>query len=384
MKNNLDIRRATERRHDASQTSFEGKTMSRFGFAAALAVAILMAGAASAQQISIEDMRGKTIVLPKPAEKIVVIPIPLASVLMTLDGSSKRLIGINPSARQSLAEGFLSTIFPEALAIPTDIVRGGQFTPNLESILGSRPDLVVQWSAPPELTKSMEEAGLAVVGLTNDPPTQAINERNLAILAAIIGRGDRMRELLAFNRDAETRIAQALADVPTAAQPRVLYFRDYQAALRVAGTNSYRDWAFTLAKGINAAGELRGAVAVSHEQILRWNPDVILLGAFDEATPQMVIGQPELAAVEAVKNKRVYKMPHGGYRWDPGSHESLLAWQWLAALLHPDRVRIDMRAEMRKLYRFFYAHELTDTQIDAILRFDVNANMANYARFAGQ
>jgi len=353
-------------------------------FAAALAVAIFTTGAASAQQVSIEDMRGKTIVLPKPAERIVVIPIPLASVLMTLDGGSKRLIGINPSARQSLQEGFLRTIFPEALSIPTDIVRGGQFTPNLESILGSRPDLVVQWSAPPELTKGMEDAGLTVVGLTNDPPTQAINERNLAILAAIIGRDDRMRELLAFNREAESRIATALADVPDAARPRVLYFRDYQAALRVAGTNSYRDWAFGLAKGVNAAAEIRGTVAVSHEQILRWNPEVILLGAFDEATPQMVIGQPELAGVEAVKNKQVYKMPHGGYRWDPGSHESLLAWQWLAALLHPDRVPIDLRAEMRKLYRFFYAHDLTDTQIDGILRFDVNANMAGYSRFARQ
>jgi len=83
-----------------------------------------------------------------------------------------------------------------------------------------------------------------------------------------------------------------------------------------------------------------------------------------------------------VKNRRVYKIPHGGYRWDPGSHESLLALEWIAMVMHPGRFDFDLRADMRETYRFLYNHELTDAEIDEILHMGLNASMAGYERFA--
>ena len=126
-------------------------------------------------QIRVDDQRGRTIELPKPAERIVTIPIPMASIIMALDGSSRRIVGMHPSAHQSIQEGFLRRVFPEALSIQADVTRGGIYTPNLESILALRPDVVVQWTEPVDVIQALERVGLTVVGLTDSPPTQEIH-----------------------------------------------------------------------------------------------------------------------------------------------------------------------------------------------------------------
>ena len=115
------------------------------------------------------DQRGKTIEFTAPPQRIVVIPLPMAAVIMTLDGTSKRVVGMHPAARQSITDGFLHTVFPEAGSIAADITRGGQLTPNVEAILALRADTVVTWTEPAEAVQVLERAGLRVVTLINNP-----------------------------------------------------------------------------------------------------------------------------------------------------------------------------------------------------------------------
>ncbi len=354
----------------------------RRGAGCLAAVLAALTYAAQAEPVTVQDQRGRIVELAAPAQRIVSIPIPLPSVIMALDSSAQRLVGIHPAARQSIEDGFLKKVFPEALNIPSDVIRGGQFNPNLESILALRPDLVVQWHQPAELISTLDNAGLRVVGLYNDPPTQEINERNLLIIGQLIGREDRVRALLTRNRATYAKIAAVTETIPDGDRPRVIYFREFGATIRPAGSNNYRDFWINLSGGRNAANALKGlSAAVNMEQIITWNPEVVFLGAFDESTPQMLLSAPELAGVDAIKHRRVYKLPHGGYRWDPGSHESALAWQWAALLLHPTRFDFDLRAEMRASYDFFYNYALADAEIDDILQMPLNKHMSGYARF---
>jgi len=165
-------------------------------------------------QIRVDDQRGRRIELPKPAERIVTIPMPMAAVTIALDGSARRVVGMHPASRQSIQEGFLRRIFPEALSIQADVTRGGMFTPNLESILALRPDVVVQWTEPPDLIRALEGAGLTVVGLINSPPTQEIHERNLAIVGEIIGQRERVAQLLRAQQEMRRQIEAAVAGIP--------------------------------------------------------------------------------------------------------------------------------------------------------------------------
>jgi iron complex transport system substrate-binding protein len=352
------------------------------GLRVVLALAILLTAVPLAwAQVRVDDQRGRTIALPKPAERIVTIPIPMASIIMALDGSSRRIVGMHPSARQSIQDGFLRRVFPEALAIQADVTRGGMFTPNLESIFALRPDVVVQWTEPADLIQVLEGAGLTVVGLTDSPRTQDIHERNLTILGEVIGQRGRVAQLIRIQQETRQRVEQALAGVLESEKPRVLYLRALRQNMRPGGRATYQDFWMRLAGGINVAGFAGVNTAVNVEQIVVWNPQVIFIGAFDDATPDDLLRLPALAEVEAVRERRVYKLPHGGYRWDPGSHESHLTWQWAAMLLHPGRVHFDLRDSMRKTYRFLYRYELTDADMDEILQAPFNAAMKHYAAF---
>ena len=108
---------------------------------------------------------------------------------------------------------------------------------------------------------------------------------------------------------------------------------------------------------------------------------MILLGTFDAATPSDIYADPRWQGLDAVKARRVYKFPLGGYRWDPPSQEFALGWVWLAGLLHPERETANLRVVMRDWFTFLYKHDLTDDEIDGVLFAAQNRQSAGYERY---
>jgi iron complex transport system substrate-binding protein len=302
---------------------------------------------------------------------------------MALDGSSRRVVGIHPAARQSIEEGFLRRVFPEALSIRSDVTQGGNFNPNLETILQLRPQIVLQWTEPADIINALDRARIPVAGLTNDPPNQQVHERNLMIVGAVIGQSTRTDTLLASQRRVLGEIESIAAAISPTQKKRLLYLRLMQPSIVPAGPETYQDFWMRLVGGYNVA-EARGldSATINLEQILVWNPEVIFLGAFDKSMPAELLSNPALQRVDAVRSGRVYKLPHGGYRWDPGSHESHLGWQWAAMLVHPDRFNFDLRRQVRETYRFLYNYEVTESDLDEILQMSLNSASAGYGVFA--
>ncbi len=178
------------------------------------------------------------------------------------------------------------------------------------------------------------------------------------------------------------------AETPTTTGPpaKVLYFNRFADGLKVAGTGTYNDFYIGLVGATNPAsgpGGLAtgGMVGVDVEQVVAWDPDIILLGNFDGALPADVYASPAWAAITAVRESRVYKVPIGGYRWDPPSHESPLMWRWLAMLVHPTGPRFDLFGEIQRYYRLYYDRTPTPTQLKAMLWADANSHSAHYEQF---
>ena len=75
------------------------------------------------------------------------------------------------------------------------------------------------------------------------------------------------------------------------------------------------------------------------------------------------------SGISAVKNRRVYKVPAGLYRWaPPNSFEKPLYMKWTAAIVQPKLFSdIDIRKEIRDFYASYYKYNLTEEQIDTIL-----------------
>lgn len=348
---------------------------------AALALALLPVGTAIAQSIEIIDQENRTITLEAPAERIVTIPMPMASGVIAIDGSADKLVGMNPLSLTAIDEGILGRIFPEALSI-TDAVTATNFVPNVEALAAANPDLVIQWGGRgPEIVDPILNAGLNALLIVYGNETNARDY--MTNVATAIGKPERIEELVVWREAVQQDIASVTEKLPDEERPNVLYLGRSLSDITASGApNNYNNWYIQLAGGRNAAADLEGGQSINREQIAQWNPDVILLNSFEpDLDVSWVYDDPILSLTTAAQEKRVFKMPLGGYRWDPPNQESPLTWMWLAELLHPDLFDYDLRAEMVEAYKVLYDYELTDADIDEILWVSFQGDGAGYDQF---
>ncbi len=338
--------------------------------------------ARSQRSVSVTDQRGKTIRLPGPATRVVTVPIPAASMLIAIDQSARHLVGMQDASWTAIHDGIMATMFPAALKVRHD-VADQDFAPNVETILALRPDVVVQWGDHGSgIITPLQNAGLTVLGLSygsQDDLTAWIR-----LFAAILGKPERGRRILS-RMDAELHQIRALPTSAAGKGTRILYFLQFKGGLQVAGAGTYNDYYIKLVGATNPASSSRsvqGFTGVDIEEVLTWDPDIVLLGNFDDAVPADVYGDPVWQGVSAVRSRRVYKVPLGGYRWDPPGQESPLMWRWLWSVVHPDgQPAAGFRRRIVDYFQFLYGYRPSDQQMDTMLWTDVNDGSANYQQF---
>lgn len=351
------------------------------GLAGGLAAATA-ALSAHAEPITIIDHEKRTVTLEKAAERIASIPIPMASTLVAMDGGTKRLVGMNPTAKSAIVEGILGRIFPEAKDIPSDITAPN-FLPNVEELAATNPDLVIQWAdRGKDLVDPITNAGLTAMLISYG--TEAKTREYQRMAAVAMGRPERAEAINGWRATVEAELSEKAKAIAADKKPKVLYLGRALGGLTASGNKgNYNAWYIELAGGVSASADVQGqGTTISPEQIAEWNPDVILLNSFEAKLGlDRILKDPILSLTKAAQTNAVYKMPLGGYRWDPPNQESPLTWMWLANLLHPEIFSYDLRGEMKKAYKMLYNYELTEADIDGILWMDMQGATTNYAQF---
>ena len=348
-----------------------------------LAVGCSIVSVTAAEPITFTDQRDRTITLDGVAERVITIPIPAASLFMSVDGGTSKLVGMHPLSKGAIKGEILQTFYPEALKIPSDIAGPGfNFTPNVEAILSLDPDLVFQWGhLNDDIIDPLTNAGLNVALIKIGK--EEFTRQWLTMMGTITGNEEKAAQMISWRDDVKAEIKGETDKIAVNERPRVLYFMNYLSKLRVAGGKSYNNFYIDLAGGKNAAAELGVFVDVGPEQVIEWDPEVILLNGFEKKlSPQDVYNNPLFAELSAVKNRRVYKMPLGGYRWDPPNQESPLTWLWLSMVLHPERFDWNLPARIDTNYKTMYGQGVTAEDIKSILRFKMNKDAANYDIFS--
>ncbi|PWR74548.1 ABC transporter substrate-binding protein [Methanospirillum stamsii] len=321
------------------------------------------------------DQRGEMVTIPEHVERVITIPIPAASMVYTLDGDGSRLVGMNPSSMAAIKNGILGKMDPDLLTIETNFIQGGMFEPNVEEILKLDPDVVFQWAQyGEELYKPLEDAGIPVICLKYG--TQEDLETWIKLFGEVLDRQEQADNLITYQQGMSAKIKEKTANIAETDKPRVLSL-PYGDQLTVSGSGTYNDYYFGLTGAKNVASEVPGSsTQVSMEQIINWDPEIIYIGNFDDLTPQDILenridGQ-DWAGIDAVKNGRVYKVPLGGYRWDPPNQESPLMWEWLMEIQHPELFDFNLREDMKKFYKVYYDYDLNDEEIEEILFTNLN------------
>lgn len=348
-------------------------------------IALGMTGAAAGGPITITDHENRTVTLKDQARRIASIPIPMASTIISIDGGASRLVGMNPTAKSAIVEGILGKIFPESRNIPASITAPN-FIPNIEELAATNPDLVVQWANyGTDYIDPITNAGLTVMLISYGTEQKA--REYFTMIATAMDKPERAEAMIGWRAAVTAEMTARTKAIAATARPKVLYLSRALETLTASGSKgNYTTYSIELAGGVSASADVVGhGTTISPEQIAEWNPDVILLNSFEDRLKlSRIHDDPILSLTNAARNNKVYKMPLGGYRWDPPNQESPLTWMWLANLLHPDIFQYDLRAEMQKAYAALYGYALTNADIDGILRIASQGDSANYAQFKAQ
>jgi iron complex transport system substrate-binding protein len=154
-----------------------------------------------------------------------------------------------------------------------------------------------------------------------------------------------------------------LATLPEQNRPRVLHIARL-APLQVDGSNTLVDAWITAAGGRNAATVSGNHRPVSAEQILVWNPDIVIVDASAGAVP----ATSPLTTLPALQTGRWWRNPRGIFAWDRYGCEDLLQLYWAATRLHSELFAdINIRTVAHSFYQTFFHVSLTDDEMTRIL-----------------
>jgi iron complex transport system substrate-binding protein len=313
--------------------------------------------------VTVTDSAGRTIPVPARVERVFPAGPPAAIFLYTL--APELLIGW-PRANRPEEREFL---LPDVGGRPeVGRITGRGNTANLEVVLALKPDLILDVGSVSPTYISLADRVQQQTGI----PYALLDGRFDGIplgyrtLGALIGQ----RELgEAFVRTAEgtmNTIVERVRPIPSEQRPRVYYARGPRGLETGLGGSINVETIELIAQ--NVAGGTRGGLAnVSIEQVLLWNPDVII--TIDQDFAANVSNDPAWASVAAVRARRVHlspKLPFGWVDFPPTVNRLIGLW-WLAKILYPDLFPEDLRALTRDFYTRFYHVTLNDAQIERVL-----------------
>jgi len=176
-------------------------------------------------------------------------------------------------------------------------------------------------------------------------------------LGRVLGRKGRGEELAGYARNTLAQMSALAASIP--AKQRVsVYYAEGVDGLSTECDSSQHAELISLVGGRNVhrcrSAELMGMEKVSFEQVLLYNPEVILV--MENVFYRKIFSDPLWQRIKAVRNKRVYLIPREPFNWfdRPPSLMRLLGAKWVASCLYPTIYRTDMVKETRKFFKLFF------------------------------
>lgn len=285
-----------------------------------LVVTVAMSVPEMARALAIVDDLGHEIVLREPAKRIIPLYGAFAEMLYAIGAGGE-------IAARTQADRF-----------PVEIVKlpsvGTHMRPNVEMIIGLKPDLVVQSASRWEVTAEMERLQSAGIPLAVFAPKTfeevfAVMER----LAVLVGRSNEAREVVAGLRKRLVVVGERL---PQAGEGRRVFFEVRAEPLTAAGRGSIVQQILVAAGAENVIKSEKAIVQYNFEALLVADPDLYLVqrGPMSQ-NPLPPVRRPHFAQLRAVRQGRVIFVDE--YLYSRPGPRCVEAVEQLARELYPER-----------------------------------------------
>ena len=310
------------------------------------------------------DSCGREVTVPANVEKVAISG-PLSQIVVFALAPDK-LVGIANAWDESAAQ-FLDTKYYDLPLLGQ--LYGGKGEMNLETLLAAAPDVVIDVGEPKgsiveDMDALQEQTGIPFVHidayLTSMDNTYAM----LGDLLAMPNEAQGLADYCRYAYDRAVEIANSVEKV------NLLYITGDEGLNVIAKGSYHAETIDLLANNLAVVEEPSSKGTgneVDMEQILNWNPDVIL---FAPGSIYDTVGSNEnWQTVTAIKNGAYYEVPMGPYNWMgfPPSVQRLLGMTWMTTVLYPDAADYDLYTEVSSYFQLFYHCELTQAQYDALM-----------------
>lgn len=331
-----------------------------------LAFVLAVGSTALAEAREVVDSAGRRAVLPAKVERVYAAGPPASIMVFAI--APDKLLGWTRAMMPEEA-AFLPERYAALPALGRLTGRGN--TANVEVVLAAKPDLIVDAGATGDTYVSLADRVQQQTGIPYLLYDGAFAQTaaTLRTLGAALGESARGQLLANYVERSVQGVQAKVAAIPRERRPRVYYARG-PSGLQTALAGSINVEVLDLLGAVNVAGSqgaASGLANVSMEQVLAWNPDVIV--TTDAGFFARVWTDARWSNLAAVKNARVYlapQLPFGWFDFPPGPNR-LIGLFWLANILYPDVFDDDLRARAAEFYRLFYHREPTPGQLDALL-----------------
>ena len=311
---------------------------------------------------TVQDAAGRSIAVPDRVARVFPAGPPAAILLYTL--APDLLLGW-PRANRAEECAFM---LPDICARPqVGRLTGRGNSANLESVLALKPDLIVDVGSTSATYVSLaarvqEQTGIPYALLDGRFDATAATYRLLGKLT------QRDAEPYAgYADDTLLKIQTRINRIAESDRPRVYYARGPKGLeTGLGGSINVETIEYLGAR--NVAAETKGGLAtVSLEQVLKWDPQIII--TIDRDFAANVRSDPLWKDVAAVRDGRVHlspKMPFGWVDFPPSVNRLIGLW-WLAQIFYPEHFKEDIRALTRDFYTRFYHVTPSDADLDRVL-----------------
>jgi iron complex transport system substrate-binding protein len=312
------------------------------------------------------DDASKTVKFTDSAGRVVDVPAKITRVAASGALAQIVLFSLAPDMLVGTASAWSASAKPYVDAKYYNLPVIGQFYGqgdlNLEEIAKLAPQIIIDVGEPKgtiveDMDGIMKQVGIPTVHVTAAMDTMAEAYRTLGKL---LGLEDK---------------AEVLAQYCESIDKRTHEIADQLAGLGDKGLNVIAKGSFhaevidLLADNVavvDAPTAKGSGNPIDMEQLLKWNPDVIL---FAPGSVYDTVGADATwQKLAAIKNKTYYEVPEGPYNWlgSPPSVNRYMGMVWLSQLLYPDTAKVDLYQETAKYYNLFYHSTLTQAQYNEL------------------
>ncbi len=326
---------------------------------------------------TITDMANRTLTVPSPINHVLSTSPPTTVLVYML--APDKLLAFNYQITNEEAK-----YIPDSYKnLPSVGGWYGSQPGSYEEFIAMDPDVVLESVAPnysdahyastmAVLDQRQQKFGqIPVVGVTDTSDFTTLNP-SIQFMGKLLGSEDKAKKLSNFNTKVQKEVSDVVSTIPESERTTV-YYAEGSEGLQTEPSGSVHAQVIDFCNGKNVADvQMRGGsgkTPVSMEQVLKWNPEVII--TTDPTFFANVYKNSTWSSIKAVKNKRVYLSPQSPFKWldKPTGANMIIGVPWAAKILYPDKFKnLDLKGHVREFYREFYHYDLDDEGATKILQ----------------